>query len=43
LHQGDLLGVFGLKGVAAAGMLSETPWTVIYKIAAVKMEDDKHS
>ena len=42
-HQGDLLGVFGLKGVAATGTLSETPWTVIYKLAAVKMEDDRHS
>lgn len=32
VHEGDLLGVFSLRGATAAGTLSETPWTVIYKM-----------
>ncbi len=32
VHEGDMLGIFSLRGAAATGTLSETPWTVIYKM-----------
>jgi RecB family exonuclease len=32
VHEGCKLSIFSLRGAAAAGTLSETPWTVIYKM-----------